>query len=242
MSNVEKGASIVFGPKFWCKQELVEHHWVTGASLSYRVSQSTEVQTIVYDLRFLVVNKRRSREILVPVSVHPPYPGRAFSMEGGREGGSEGGSEGGREEERGTVLLPCPSQGLWPSCITFIYLHAIKWLVSISKLLACLLSDSWLQRMITAVGAYWVPHSHAHCMLRYCPGYPPPQQSLPRGYSAHMMEHQHKLLHALPVMSKCWVWCISSFRAQILVQAGVSGAWLSYWSFTFIHAVKFADN
>ena len=109
-------------------------------------------------------------------------------MEGGREGGSEGRSEGGREEERGTVLLPCPSQGLWPSCITFIDLHAIKWLVSISKLLACLLSDSWLQRMITAVGAYWVPHSHAHCMLRYCPGYPPPQQSLPRGYSAHMME------------------------------------------------------
>ena len=166
LPNVEKGASIVFGPELWCKQELVEHHWVTGASLSYRVSQSTEVQTIVYDLRFLVVNKRRSREILVPVSVHPPYPGRAFSMEGGRERG--------REEERGTVLLPCPSQGLWPSCITFIDLHAIKWLVSISKLLACLLSDSWLQRMITAVGAYWVPHSHAHCMLRYCPGYPPP--------------------------------------------------------------------
>ena len=55
------------------------------------------MQTIVYDLRFLVVNKRRSREILVPVSVHPPYPGRAFSMEGGRERVIEGVREGDRK-------------------------------------------------------------------------------------------------------------------------------------------------
>ena len=61
------------------------------------------MQTIVYDLRYLVVNKRRSREILVPVSVHPPYPGRAFSMEGGREGVREGGRK--KEEQSSSLAL-----------------------------------------------------------------------------------------------------------------------------------------
>ena len=63
------------------------------------------MQTIVYDLRFLVVNKRRSREILVPVSVHPILGGHSRWREGGREGVREGVREGGRKKEEQSSSL-----------------------------------------------------------------------------------------------------------------------------------------